>query len=307
MCVEYHYTAREAMQRLGMPRSSFYYLVQTGQISQIKLPLRKQAIYPKDEIDAIAKERERILTRRSRPDSSLMFVEPTPADLDAMYELSSTFPASSTPRQGTRVWYRNATDEGVGNPEALHVLKERDSGYLLGGIAMSPLSVESMAALIIHPMGDGPKNDDFLPYDPTQFQPIDVYALDIAVRPGTTQPFIGMHLLRNMLRFCESLMDRGVIIRNIYTVAETEQVADFLEKLGFRVIGLPPEIPEWMHNTSKVLRRYQLDLLTIRSKRKLLQSYQRKYRNLQRRLRRYGAAGTQITKSRRLIEDDQQS
>jgi predicted DNA-binding transcriptional regulator AlpA len=56
-----YYRAEEAMKKLGLPKSTFHYLVRQGKIPKIILPLRKQAVYPVKEIDEIAQERAVLL------------------------------------------------------------------------------------------------------------------------------------------------------------------------------------------------------------------------------------------------------
>ena len=56
------YTAGEAIAKLKLPRSTFYYLVEQGIIPRVTVPLRKQAYYPKQVIDALAAEREAVVT-----------------------------------------------------------------------------------------------------------------------------------------------------------------------------------------------------------------------------------------------------
>ena len=67
-----YYTAEEAMKKLDLPRSTFHYLVRKGKIPKITLPLRKQAVYPKKDIDEIAEERTRMLTELETKDEKLV-------------------------------------------------------------------------------------------------------------------------------------------------------------------------------------------------------------------------------------------
>src|SRR5690242_15189819 len=50
-----YYTKKEALERLGIPESTFYYLVKDGRIRSYLPPHRKRgALYDRDQIDAIA-------------------------------------------------------------------------------------------------------------------------------------------------------------------------------------------------------------------------------------------------------------
>jgi len=49
------YTAAQAVKKLRIPRSTFYYLIKIGVLPAGTVPpLKKQALYPADVIDAIA-------------------------------------------------------------------------------------------------------------------------------------------------------------------------------------------------------------------------------------------------------------
>src|SRR5579875_3619332 len=50
-----YYTKKEALEKLGIPESTFYFLVKDGRIRSYLPPHRKRgALYDKDQIDAIA-------------------------------------------------------------------------------------------------------------------------------------------------------------------------------------------------------------------------------------------------------------
>src|SRR5271165_4832960 len=69
-----YYTASEAMTRLGLAKSSFHQLVNEGVIPKVTPSGRKQGVYPKRDIDALALTmnmmfhlREKIVFSRSTP------------------------------------------------------------------------------------------------------------------------------------------------------------------------------------------------------------------------------------------------
>jgi len=54
-----YYTSREARQKLGIPTSTFYYLVKTGKITRVPSPTStERGVYLKEQIDKLAKEIE---------------------------------------------------------------------------------------------------------------------------------------------------------------------------------------------------------------------------------------------------------
>jgi excisionase family DNA binding protein len=52
---EVYYTAQEAIERLGVPRSTFYYLVAQGRINKVRFGQRKQGVYRREQIDRLAR------------------------------------------------------------------------------------------------------------------------------------------------------------------------------------------------------------------------------------------------------------
>src|SRR5712692_8072120 len=83
-----YYTASQAIKRLNIPRSTFYYLIKRGEIPEgIIIPLRKQALYPKRDIDKLAEERVRMLEELEHEPKRLAFVVPNREDLEQLREI----------------------------------------------------------------------------------------------------------------------------------------------------------------------------------------------------------------------------
>ena len=59
--VQNYYTAREAIKKLGIPRSTFYDLVKANEIPRVTVPSRKRALYSKQRVDKLADQRARKL------------------------------------------------------------------------------------------------------------------------------------------------------------------------------------------------------------------------------------------------------
>src|SRR5690242_21080917 len=81
------YTASEAINRLKLPRSTFYYLVEQGQIPKVTVPLRKQAYYSRAVIDDLAEQRQAVVQEYQSTPERLVFVRPTLADLGQLVEI----------------------------------------------------------------------------------------------------------------------------------------------------------------------------------------------------------------------------
>src|SRR5579875_2460161 len=89
-CMKNFYTAREAMEKLGLKKSTFYDLIKRGDIPEgIVLPLRRHALYPKTTIDDLAEERARILGEYEQEPERLQFMIPTPEDFEQIVAIDS--------------------------------------------------------------------------------------------------------------------------------------------------------------------------------------------------------------------------
>ncbi len=129
------YTAREAMEKLGLKKSTFYDLIKRGDIpGGIVLPLRRHALYPKTTIDDLAEERARILGEYEQEPERLQFVIPTPEDFEQVVEIDSTLFPEETWMSPELLQKRLSY-----NSEVTHVLKDTKTDTVLGYISMSPL------------------------------------------------------------------------------------------------------------------------------------------------------------------------
>src|SRR5579859_3695528 len=132
--MEKYYKASEAIEKLGIPRSTFFVLAQTGQIPKVNLPLRKQAVYPKVEIDKIAAEYARLLEDTEPEPERLQFMIPTKEDFEQIVEIDKMlFPGET--------WMTAEELQGrlPHNPKVTHVLKDGQTNRVIGYISMSPL------------------------------------------------------------------------------------------------------------------------------------------------------------------------
>src|SRR5438876_12218883 len=83
--VKNFYTASQAQARLGISRSSFFYLVRKGTIKKVTMPGKKQGMYPKIEIDRFAAEIKALMEQYESEPSS--FEPATFADLQEEYAI----------------------------------------------------------------------------------------------------------------------------------------------------------------------------------------------------------------------------
>ncbi len=86
-----YYTAREAIKKLGIPRSTFYDLVKADEISKVNRPLRKRAYYPRQRIDELAEQRARMLGEVAQTPERFVFVLPQRDDLEHLVAIERMF------------------------------------------------------------------------------------------------------------------------------------------------------------------------------------------------------------------------
>jgi hypothetical protein len=274
------YKASEAIKRLGIPRSTFFVLVQTGQIPKVYLPLRKQGLYPKEEIDQLAAEQARILEELEPEPPRLQFMIPTQRDFEQIVEIDTLlFP------QETWMTPEKLQERLPHNPEVTHVLKDIQTETVMSYISMSPLRGDILEELITLRIDETSlKPEHFTPYTPDT--PLDCYIVSIGARPGSgiMQQIYAGKLILAMENYLLELLEKGVTIRHIYAIATTKagnRLAQGLHFMPFSVTG------SWRSGYEDFRQPYVLDLENKKSVSKLVKQYQTHQRNRKRRLKRY--------------------
>jgi hypothetical protein len=279
--VKTYYTAEEAMKILDLPRSTFHYLVRKGEIPKINVPLRKQAVYPKKEIDKLAEERNRVLTELEVKNEELAFVIPNRDDLEQLLEIERIrYPEETLFSPDTieqRMQY---------SPENIHVLKNAKTNTVLGSITMSPMKIETLERLINLEIDDTKVAiKDYLPYSQNMEQ--DVYIMSIVAKPTITEKYHAGKLLIATLDYIKDLLDKGIEIKKIYCVATTEEGEKLAKNLQFTSLKT-----EWTGDHEDFRHSYVLDIRNINSRHKLVRNLQNHIKNAERRKRRYDKRDT---------------
>jgi hypothetical protein len=275
------YTAREAMRKLGLKKSTFYDLIKRGDIPEgTVLPLRKRALYPKATIDKLAEEQARILGEYEQEPERLQFMIPTTEDLQQIVEIDRTLFPEET-------WMSvEALQERLSyNPEVTHILKDTKTNTVLSYISMSPLKQAILEKLITLQVNETVlQPEHFTPY--LINTPQDCYIVSIGARAGagTAQHFYAGKLVYAVKNYLIELLERGVIFRHLYAVATSKEGEKLAQSLSF----IPLAATEGQQNTYKDFRYpYVLDLENKNSQSKMVKEYQRHKTNRERRLKRY--------------------
>lgn len=272
-----YYTAAEAIKKLQIPRSTFYHLIKIGDIPEgIVVPLRKQAVYPKKNIDKLAEERAKVLAEYEEEPERLKFILPETEDLVQLVELDRLVFQEETlilpEEQRARFAY---------NPEAIHILKDMKTETVLGGITMSALKNSVLQKLIKLEIDETQvRPEDYLPFVPGETE--DCYVIGIITKPGVTEKYYAGKLLYGALDYLIELLEKGVIIKRIYTVATTDDGDRLAQTLDFQ--RLPGE---WQGPYEDFRHPYVLDLETTQTKSKLINRYLKQKANRERRRKRY--------------------
>jgi predicted DNA-binding transcriptional regulator AlpA len=272
-----YYTAGEAISKLKIPKSTFYDLLKKGELPEgVKVPLRRQALYRKSDIDKLVEERARYLDELKQAPARLALMPPNREDLEQLRAIDLMVFHEATllspEKQLERFKY---------NPEAILVLKDTRTNTVFGGVTMSPLKQEVLEKLINLEIDETQiRPEDYQPY--VTDHPQDCYVVGIITRPGRGEKFSAGRLLKAALDYFIGLLDKGTIIRRIYTVATTATG----DKLA-RSLYLTP-LPGATKTPYEAFRRpYVLDLEVKESQSKLVNRYLKQRQNLERRRKRY--------------------
>lgn len=279
--MDQYYKASEAMKKLDLPRSTFFILVQTGQIPKIHLPLRKQALYPKEEIDKLAAERAMVLSKEAIQETkNLKLMVPSIEDFEQIVDIDRLlFP------EETWITAKELQQRLLYNPKTTHILKNMKANIVLGYISMSPLKQNILEKLIKLEIDETSiRPEDFMPYVPND--PLDCYIVSMAARPGPNiaPKIYAGRLIYAMKDFILEALERGIIIRHIYTIAITEDGDRLAQGLDFQPLVLDHQ---WNSHYEDFRHVYILDLEDKASKSEIVREYQKQLVNRNRRKKRY--------------------
>lgn len=306
--MESFYSASEAIEKLNLPRSTFYYLVQRGEIPKVIMPLRKQAVYPKDEIDRLVTARSRSLglsIPRSNSKDLVITYRSSKDELEQLVELAKSqyscdngvWTGALAVEQESVCGAINNTAYKADNDIAVQFFSTRtviackrvSNGIILGGIALSPLKLSTLQQLLRFERDESEvareRGHELEVQRPTLDAPIDVFVWDMVARPGLSSSYIGGLLLRAGLRYAESLLEHGVAIGTLSTIATTDAGDQLAQRLGFEQLPRP-ESKASSRSSTPLPRPYVLDVLQGSRAALLIRDYRQAYRNARRRVRR---------------------
>src|SRR6266702_1835775 len=218
-----YYTAKDAMKRLGLNSSSFYYYVRNGTIPKETPPLRKEGFYPKKEIDRMAAKMAFVLQSKEE-EEEVEFRTATVQDIPGIYAVIASLwgPNKTTPIELRESWYAI-------NPEIDHIILWHGEieGYV-NAVAYLPPVLEGMMSGVLRGWNIQPSH--ILPFTPGVY---DLF-VGIAVRQDIPNPtYHAGKLIVGFLDFIEELVKRGVVIRHMYAVSDQPMGEKLCKKMGF--------------------------------------------------------------------------
>lgn len=251
------YTAKQAMSRLGMSRSTFFNQVKSGKIAKTMPPNGKEGYYDKAMIDKMAQENALFTLIHSIEPITFSRVE-TEDDLRGIVDLCiAIYGQGGTPNYDARreIWLKN--------PEVYYIV--RQEGVVTGYISLIWFDDTALQSL----MGPTPKHpritsagtgiysvtgpEHVLPFIPGK--PIDSLFISLGVRPGfsnTEQREYSFKLLRGAQDVLVGFANRDMPVKKLYATSERGEGIRLARKLGMKEIKYPGD---------NVLR-YELDVET---------------------------------------------
>jgi predicted DNA-binding transcriptional regulator AlpA len=249
------YTAKEAMRRLGMSRSTFFAYVKDGSIQKTLHPNRKEGYYEKKIIDTMAQENA-LFTLIHSIEPITFDCAQTEEDIKGIVDLCiDIYGQGGTPSYDARleIWQKN--------PEVYYIV--RQEGIVAGYMSLIWFDEEALSVL----MGPTPKQPRISSagtgvYSMTgpehvhafvEGQPIESLFISIGVRPGfssTEQRGYAFKLLRGTQEVFINFAQRGMPVRKIYATSERGEGIRMARKLGMKERKYPGD----------ALLRYELDI-----------------------------------------------
>jgi hypothetical protein len=229
-----YYTKKEALEKLGIPESTFFYWVKDGRIRSYLPPHRKRgALYDKDQVDAIAAIQ--VATGQQMPDEErLLFGHSTEVDLSQEVAIGLDLYGADdiVPLRKLRQWWER-------NPEMFLALKRLD-GVMVGYSSVTPMKHETILRLLRDEIREADVDpQDIYPYSTTM--PLECYVASLTVVPGPNQRRYATQLIFHVARFIQELGRRGVNITAFYAIGASDDGQRIARRLGFEEIYTSPE------------------------------------------------------------------
>lgn len=245
-----YYTAQEAMKKLGVSKSTFYYYVEEGRIHKHLPPHKKRgALFVATEIDDMVNALERV------PQSFAGNEQRTTLRLarsEDIHELDRVV----RQKEQENIHPGVVAESGIayGSKEGLHkvfVLPEAEvghvlekKGHMIGFFEIFPMNHVTLLRILRRKIPVSSINkEEFIPYESGQ----QIDCLIWAIVPFSDNTHLAASLIKKMLTFFHTLGKRGVEIESVYLVATSREEMSMCRRAGFIMMQLPEtDIPRWV-------------------------------------------------------------
>ena len=222
-----YYTASQAMAKLGLSKAMFHRKVSQGFIPKMTPPGKKQSIYPKRDIDALARAMNLVFEQQDR----IMFSKSTPADQEEEIQIGTRcFGAEFITPLLERLAFQQ---KGEFTFWSLKV-----DEHVVGYISMFRFSPDFLDNLLT-----GRKIEreitvkEVIPF--SRLEPFDIYVDVMAVDPRLPPHLRRLYAGIIVSRFAAILLDlraNSYLIQTIYTVSATKEGDNLVSKAGFHLM-----------------------------------------------------------------------
>ena len=228
------YTASEAMKKLGLSKTEFHKRVGEGRIPKITPPGKKQGVYPKRDIDALA----RVINEVFEQHDKIVFSKSTIADQEQEMQIGiRNFGAEFITPLPERVAFQQKSEFTFWSLKV--------EGDVVGYVSMFHFPPAFLDDLLT---GRKIERDitirEVLPFK--RLEPFDIYidvlAVDPLIPPKQRNWYAGVIVTR----FADTLLNligNGYFIRKMYTVTATPEGDNIVNKLGFHLMDRKSLVP----------------------------------------------------------------
>ncbi len=237
---ERYYELDEALQKLGVSKTTFYDYVKAKRI-QKRLPSGKQrgAFFLAEDVDNIAAERRGFAKQDEEDKEKTLLRIALPKDAQEMHEFGENIMARNGEHSAPARMIQQFLS--VPNSEIGYVLT-RDE-HIIGYFTIIPLAHDEMMRIIQRDkdsLFNQLRTRNLRPEDLAQLEPgtpIDIFIWEVMSDPR--QKTTGQRLIGHMFNSLHALGKRGVEIEGIYTVATTRESKSLCRRMDMEAINIP--------------------------------------------------------------------
>ena len=227
-------TAQEAMTAMGVPSTTFYSLVREGIIPNVKLPGRKENVYPLNSVEAYRRSLREAMSPYQSTEVyyfGIALREDIP-DIEALVANENGNYEYAVPRDILEAWMRK-------NPEALHILSK--GAGIVGYISMFPLPLETIMKRL-----SGEYWNRTIPIDDIQpfvaKTPHPLFIAEIVAKKDSDladSQHIETQLIAEIAKLLARWAKEGIIFNEIYAVGTSAEKISLYRSLGMQSVDVP--------------------------------------------------------------------